>query len=220
MRIKKNKYYTVVTGDIIKSSKIASLKGKKLFNLIKKCYAETQKEFSNILPLDISIFRGDSWQFLITEPSMSLKVSLYFRTLLKTKIEGSAIDSRLAIAVGFIEFVPDDNVSVGRGEAYTLSGEGLDNLKRRNMLFTSSKNEDFQTLDLVTQFIDTLVNRWTYKQSLAVLGALRGLQQRDIAKLWKNSKITQQSIGGHLENAGYQVIEKGLRFFEDYLLNL
>ena len=220
MRINKKKYYAVVTGDIIKSSRLTTLKGKKLFNFITKCYKELQKEFGDVLPLDISVFRGDSWQFLITKPSLSLKIALYFRTLLKTKVEGNPVDTRLSIAVGKIEYVPDDNVSVGRGEAYIASGEGLDRLKRRNMVFKTFAPVGESVLDLIIQLIDTLVNRWTFKQSLSVLGALKGLQQKEIAKLWKKSKVTQQSIGGHLDNAGYQSIERGMAYYEKSIQNL
>jgi hypothetical protein len=58
----------------------------------------------------------------------------------------------------------------------------------------------------------------TYKQSLAVFGALRGWLQKDIVTLW-DPPITQQAVSDHLKSARWDLLEKSLVYIEKNMLN-
>jgi hypothetical protein len=57
----------------------------------------------------------------------------------------------------------------------------------------------------------------TYKQSLAVFGALQGWLQKDIVTLW-DTPISQQAISDHLKSARWSLLEKSLAYIEEKML--
>lgn len=68
-------------------------------------------------------FRGDSWQCLLVEPRWALRVAVLVRVTLLSTLK---VDTRVSIGIGAVETVSPDRISLSRGEAFTLSGEGLD----------------------------------------------------------------------------------------------
>ena len=207
----------VVTGDFIDSSKLAPIDWDRLHTVMKDSSRLLRESFTEIVPLDVDIFRGDSWQLLVLDPAKALRLSLFYRATIRAKMESPNLDTRMAIAVGNIDSIPKTRVSEGHGEAYLLSGEALDWLNRSkgvNMCFAHKNDETAGTFDIIIRLIDAIATRWTDKQALAVSGALRGLKQEEIAeKLWEK-RITQQAVAQHLSRAGWDALEKGIDFFE------
>ncbi len=213
----------VITGDIINSSKLNSGEWEKLHSLLIETSRQLRASLKNIMPLDVDIFRGDSWQMLVLDPPKSLRIALLYRGLVRAKMELPGLDMRMAIAVGKIDSIPGSRVSHGRGEAFRLSGQALDSLHRAkwgNMSFVSGDEDEAATLDIIVRLIDAIAGRWTVKQALAVSGALKGLRQEEIAeKVWRR-KITQQAVAQHLRRAGWYAVERGVIFFEGRLKQL
>jgi hypothetical protein len=210
----------IITGDLIKSSKLSPKDWEKLHAVMNESSRLLRESFRKIVPLDVDIFRGDSWQMLVLEPASALRLSLFYRATIRAKMAMRNLDTRMAIAVGKIDSIPKTRVSEGHGEAYKLSGEALDNLygsKSGNMYFVHENNEHTLTLDIIVRLIDAIASRWTDKQALAISGALKGMKQEEIAeKLWEE-KITQQAVAQHLSRAGWYALEKGIDFFEKRL---
>jgi len=209
--------YAVITGDFIDSSKLAPIDWDRLHTVMKDSSRLLHESFTAIVPLEVDIFRGDSWQLLVLDPAKALRLSLFYRATIRAKMESPNLDTRMAIAVGNIDSIPKTRVSEGHGEAYLLSGEALDSLNRSkaaNMCFAHRNDETAGTFDIIVRLIDAIATRWTDKQALAVSGALRGLKQEEIAeKLWEK-RITQQAVAQHLSRAGWDALEKGIDFFE------
>ena len=207
----------VITGDFIDSSKLAPIDWDRLHTVMKDSSRLLHESFTAIVPLEVDIFRGDSWQLLVLDPAKALRLSLFYRATIRAKMESPNLDTRMAIAVGNIDSIPKTRVSEGHGEAYLLSGEALDSLNRSkaaNMCFAHRNDETAGTFDIIVRLIDAIATRWTDKQALAVSGALRGLKQEEIAeKLWEK-RITQQAVAQHLSRAGWDALEKGIDFFE------
>jgi hypothetical protein len=67
--------------------------------------------------------------------------------------------------------------------------------------------------------MDTLLERWTEKQALAVVGMLQGMPQAKIARLWQ-PPIKQPVVARHLRQAGWAAIEAGLIYVEHILNEL
>ncbi|NVM23607.1 MAG: hypothetical protein HWN68_17725 [Desulfobacterales bacterium] len=74
MKIKAGKLYAVITGDIVSSSKLPPEKRQQLHVVMNEGSNALRKAFKKDVPLDVDIFRGDSWQVLIPDPSKSLRI--------------------------------------------------------------------------------------------------------------------------------------------------
>jgi len=217
MKVEKGKLYAVITGDIVNSSKLPLEQRQKLHRIMKDGSKALLKAFKDSVPLEVDIFRGDSWQLLVADPSKSLRIGLFYRVYLRAWMGASRLDTRMAIAVGTIDFVPDDRVSGGDGQAYQYSGNSLEEMaKGSNMCFRFPEREVEEFLDLLVHLLDVLATNWSDKQALAIIGALQGLKQEKIGSLWKPS-ITQQSVNRHLQRAGWFAVEKAIGFFEKQL---
>lgn len=227
MKINQNKLYAVLTGDVIKSSKLSSEDRQILFRKIQ----ETVDILPDIYPpmeyIGVDIYRGDGWQLLISNPEIALNVSLYLRANLKTELLG---DTRIAIGIGTVEAVPDNSLSQSSGSAFLTSGKLMDKFKifeHMGFAFADDILEkclpDILELSWLVKFINTSIlfisrfaDDWNFNEARAISGALRGLKQEDIGKLWPEA-ITQQSVAGTLRRAGWHEILKSLKLFEEVI---
>ncbi len=217
MKLNTNPYYAVITGDIVESSGLSVPDRQRLVKVIGECSRQIRRIYGKIIPLDVDLFRGDSWQVLLTDPVLSLRVSLMFRALLRWRMESSGFDTRLAIGVGRVDSISRRRVSEGAGEAFRASGLALDSLKKRRMAFAFPGSELEPSLDVFVHLLDEIVVRWSDRQARAIVGALQGWTQKKIAETWEVSRITQQAVALHLEAAGWHAVDRGVRGFEKLL---
>jgi hypothetical protein len=220
MKTSPEKEYAVITGDIVGSSKLPKAQRRVLTGLLQEASRETMKAFSKDVPFAVDVFRGDSWQLLVSDPTQSLRVGLFFRACLRSQAErGQGLDTRMAIAVGRVDFVRG-RVSQGDGEAYRLSGRGLESLPRKQRLgLAFPAGGQREAVSVIVRLIDALAQEWTGKQATAIRGALRGWTQEKIAKSWPE-KISQQAVTKHLEGAKWPAVEGGLAYVEYNLQRL
>lgn len=224
MDIIPKKLYAVITGDIVSSSKFPQNVRVKLHNEMVKGGETLRRIFPSVLPWSLEIFSGDSWQLVVSDPSLSLRIALFYRAFLRAQLEKFKVESRLAIAVGTIDFIPDDRISAGDGQAFQKSGRLLGKMpKHSRMIFgiAGRENSDIHlALEIVILLLDTLVQRWTARQAQTVADVLRGWTREKIANNFLPKPISQQGVAQHLERAEWSAIEKGLIFFEHSLKNL
>jgi hypothetical protein len=218
MKIEAGKLYAVITGDIVDSSKLPPEKRQHLHKVMKEGSKALRKAFKKDVPMNVDIFRGDSWQMLVSDPSKSLRLGLFYRAYIKSCMELSKVDTRMVIGVGTIDFIPGTKVSEGDGEAYRNSGKMLADISKSvYMRFVFPENEKSAALDIVVQLVDAIARRrWTDRRSLAITGALQGWKQDKIASLW-DKPIKQQSVVDNLNGADWKSIEKAINFFEKSL---
>ena len=218
MKTQPDKLYAIITGDIVASSLLSSNKRKMLHKVMVDSSKVLQDEFKDAVPMGVDIFRGDSWQIILSKPAKALRLALFYRAILRAKMESHRFDTRMAIALGHVDFIPGNRVSEGYGEAYQLSGKALESMpKASNMSFVFPGMELEKVLNVVIQLIDSISSRWSDRQALAVTGALRGWKQKKIAEKWWKKKVTQQAVAQHLSRAGWYPVEKGILFFEQCL---
>ena len=224
MEIVKKKIYAVLTGDIVGSSKLPSASRQSLQQVLHNVSENISLYFHDIVPYKMDVFRGDSWQFVVSEPSKSLRIGLFLRSLIREGVEGMRVDTRISIALGTISFIPQSNVSGGDGEAFRLSGESLEEMNkafRMKIAFPERLQSDLTSaLDVIVKLIDYQVSEWTQQQAKAVSGAILGFTQTQIADGWFEKNITQQAIAQHLDRAGWSTLELGINFFEFVLPKL
>jgi hypothetical protein len=220
MKIEKEKLYAVITGDIVNSSKLPVEERQRLHRVMKEGSKALRKAFKGSVPLDVDVFRGDSWQMLVADPVKSLRIGLFYRAFLRAATATGRWDTRMAIAIGTVDFVPEDGVSKGDGQAYRYSGKALEEMtKASHMCFRFPEREIEESLDVLVHLLDVLAMNWTQKQALAITGALQGLKQEEIRNLWK-PLISQQAINRHLQRAGWVAIEKAVGLFEKQLVEV
>lgn len=212
------KFYAVLTGDVVGSRRLGTDERHRLLAALTDVGERMRAEFPQSIPFTPDIFRGDSWQFVSTDPAHSLRQGLFFRASVKAGMGSARVDTRFCLGIGTIDFIPPEGPSAGAGQAFNLSGAGLDEMERRTYLslrlppgFDPALRE---TLAAVTRLIDRLAQDWTDRQSMAVSGALLAQTQEQIADAVFDEPITQQAVAQHLNRAGWPAIQVGLEAFE------
>jgi hypothetical protein len=211
----------ILTGDLVGSSRYTGQERRRLHTAMARVAEDLQDWFGPTLPRPLDVYRGDGWQLLVRDPRLSLRVGLAFRALLKAHTGEDRADSRLAIGVGPIDFLPPEGVSAGDGPAFRVSGGLLQAMSRRERMdigvAEASDTPLTRCLRVVVRLIDGWVRTWTVPQARAVGGALRGLTQQEIATTCWQPAVTQQAVAQHLQRAGWHAIGEGLAYFESAL---
>ncbi len=210
MKVEPGKVYAVITGDIVASSKHGPASRERLYRLMREEASVMRGWLGPVMPLDLDIYGGDAWQLLLADPSKALAAALYYRAFL---IAG-ACDTRVAVAVGTVDFVPQERVSEGDGEAFRLSGRlASEAPEGRRMWFGLGDPSQSAPWDTVFDLIDSIITRhWTQKRALAVSGAVRSLKLGEIADLW-SPEIADSTVHSHLQGACCPAISRAERQF-------
>jgi len=214
MKVQLHKLYAVITGDVVGSSKLDPVSREQLYDLMQRGASSMREWLGAAMPLDLDVYSGDSWQVLLSEPAKALAAALYFRAFLRA--HDDRLDTRAAVGIGTLDFVPGDRVSEGDGEAFRLSGRLLTGAPDgRRMWFVSASQGDRWRWDTAFDLIDSIITQhWTQKQATAVSGAVRSWKLSEIAKLWK-PEIAESTVHGHLSAACWPAIGRvEAQFFE------
>lgn len=210
----------VLTGDIVGSKKLDQNAQQQVgAALVHATEAAAKLWGMGILPYPVAVFRGDSWQFVVTDARLALRIVIYLRAWLKAPIQDvPSLSTRVGIGIGEAAFMPSGELVGGGGEAFVLSGEALDKMPRGHLLALALSESTFSPpaagLGPLIGLLDEISARWTEGQSRAVTGTLEGLRQREIASRWPDRPATQQAIADHLRRAGWGAVLEALEFFE------
>lgn len=205
--------YSVITGDIVKSSKLSLDQHKQLIKVMRSCSKDISKVFPDALKYEPELFRGDSWQLLIKKTELAFSIALFYRAYLKAKMQLSSIDARMAISIGTVDFIES---SFGVGDAYKNSGKALDKKGKRKLKFVSDIITNSDVIDLIIYNADFISSRWTSNQCKIVLLALQNMDQRAIAS---KLRITQQAISKQIDSAGWAIVSESIAYFKNTVLN-
>jgi hypothetical protein len=209
----------VLTGDVVGSSRLPAPFRRDLPAMLKKCGQDVQKAFPRRVPFELSVFRGDSWQMIVSDPAAALRAALFMRLgVIEAGPPGMRLDTRVAVAIEKIDFVPAGYVAEGDGPAYRASGAALDGLSDQSRMILVTPNPD-PAASVAIQLMDAIIQDWTPAQARAVKGRLRGLIQADIAKTWPQG-ITQQAVARHLMRAHWPAVERALLWIDNSLCAL
>ena len=216
-----SRQYSILTGDIIRSSRFHGEERGQLYTCLAKSAQKLLTSFPEDIPYPVQFYRGDSWQLFVAEPAASLHIALFSRTILKGYCPLKGADTRVAIGVGTIELLPPKDISNGDGEAFRLSGKVIKMLSKPPYmgLFLPSKYATGlgSALDMLVKLIDLKARCWTQNQAKCISGSLLGLSQETISRNFKPEPISQQAISQHLHSAGWRVISIAMEFYEKQL---
>jgi len=188
----------VITADIVNSTQLPKANYKKLLKNLELLFGEYQYEF----------FRGDSFQVFLKSPGEALAVLLKARTAaIRLSENTSSSDIRASIGIGTVK-LPVKSIQTAIGDVFVLSGRAFDKLEKEERLSIVSDERNKAVnigLVVISQFIDYLFQRLTFKQAAVVYELLMNRTQVDTAKRLKKSQAT---VHKHTQAAGWPEIEK------------
>lgn len=199
----------VITGDLIKSRKIAAQD----FDVIRYRLEQVLTYLSDKYNAEYDVYRGDSFQIIFPSMDYSIKSALLIRLALKSvQTSGQKCDARISIGLGTVD-TQRTKLRSSTGEAFNLSGIGLDKLKGQNIgVFTNSKT--FQnSIDLLIKFVDAKIDNLTQVQTQALYEYLvdENNNHDEIAKRLNKSRVNTTKL---LNMASYQLFDEFIDTFE------
>ena len=180
------------------------------------------------------MFRGDSLQCVISNKENVLRVALMIRAWMKSysplktetkQMQYQAIgklktkgyfsgqqDIRLAIGIGKVDFLKN-KLSDSDGEAFHLSGQGLDSLKDTSyrMIVQTTDKKFNETIEAVMPLLDAVLEKWTSNQAEIILYKLKDYKEEQIAL---QIGISQSAVNQRTKTSQWSAIEKLVVWFE------
>lgn len=210
--MEKDKIYAVLTGDIIKSSKLSPTELKAVQQTLADSMGVLEKALNRKLFIgQIDFYRGDGWQLLMCEPAFSLRTALFLRAALLSR--GQA-DTRVSVGMGTVENIDKKKISKSTGKAFEFSGTGLDKLTKRSYM-TVGGDLTPQKLEIsVFGLCDAIAQGWTKRQAEAVFLALQGFEQSNISKTMVPA-TTRQAAANTINKANWPVIALTINIYEN-----
>ncbi len=216
--------HAVLTGDLVGSSQLASNQSKQAMELLKTSASLYERCFPGTVCEKMDTFRHDSWQLLLNKPEQAFRVALFLRSALKMESDATTkYDTRISIGIGAIDYISTERISDSRGPAFTLSGKGVDTMKRSSLALSIETVETESWSDMihaVIPLLDCIATDWTPTESRAVNAALMGRTQEESAAHWvskKKSSPSRQAIGDSLIRAHWNTVHSVLQHAEKKL---
>lgn len=193
----------VLTGDVVRSSALTSDGLARVRRLVGGVGRDlTGVEADAVVTHDW--YRGDGWEMVVRPGWLALRAALLARARLRAMLD---VDTRVTIGVG-----PSDDPARA---AFIRSGRRLESLARDDRMgFAGPDPHEATAWDAAMGMIDdTVAARWTPRRAIAMMGALRGWTQARTGRLYR-PRITQATVGEHLERAGWSGLKRVLAAYE------
>ncbi|MDE5989149.1 MAG: SatD family protein [Duncaniella sp.] len=153
----------VITGDIVGSTFNTGGERAQLLSGLQTI----ANDISELMPLKMELFRGDSFQIVADDPEDSVKIAVLFRAALKglTPAEARHLwDARVAVGIGTVDY-ESERIGLSDGEAFRLSGRELDSIGKKRLVVTTPWSEINDELSVSTSFADDIITAWTRVQA-------------------------------------------------------
>lgn len=201
---------SVITGDIIDSRNITP----ENYDVMLYTLELTVQLLSEQLPLKYDRYRGDSFQLVCLHACDAIKVAIVIQLALKTSELN--ISARQSIGIGQINSLRND-IRTSMGEAFILSGEGLDKMKSEILTISTSDKEFQKNITLVTKFVDIQLKEITRAQAQVLLKYMVNEDKSHYA-IASELKKSRSNITRLLNASHYQLIDEYIQYF-NYLIN-
>ncbi|RYY52001.1 MAG: hypothetical protein EOO05_22475 [Chitinophagaceae bacterium] len=190
----------VITADIVNSTLLEKAQEKKLYQQLETAMAAFKWEF----------YRGDSFQVYVKDPADALHLMLKLR--MEARQYGTGFDIRASVGIGDVGGQVR-KLSVSTGEAFILSGRGMDELGKLSgsrLLLRSNDGKINGTLEVIALFTDYIFRELTGKQARVLSLLLDGSTQVAAAKKIRKS---QSTVNKHVQSAGWEELSKLLAIY-------
>lgn len=223
----------VITADIVDSRKISIHSREKLYEDLNIFLSDLQKRK---LIEEYEVFRGDSFQCVVSRNEDTLRIAILIRSYIKSYIsleEKDKLDNfkknkltskgyflthqdiRLGIGLGSTDFI-GKSLAHSDGEAFHNSGEALDKLKYVNArMGIKAPVKVFDNLmESTLLLLDAVIQKWTNNQAEIIFYKLQGHTEEEIAQFLK---ISQSAVNQRSKISQWTAVEKLLIYFENHL---
>lgn len=217
--MKETGFFAVFTGDIVGSSKFKISRRSHLLSALKTSFGNIEDIFPGAIYTPFEIHRGDSFQGVLSRPELALAAAIVIRAGLRSGFQTvkrrKALDARIAVGIGSIDYLPNGRGTEGDGDAFRRSGPVLDKMKgdRRLVICTPVKEINAE-LDTECALLDAVINRWSTEQARVILYQVKGLTQESAAK---ELGISQPAVRLRLQSAGGWAIEEFLKRYKNQI---
>lgn len=197
----------VLTGDLMHSQTVSDTHA--YLNGLKSVLATLKKPYG----LTIDTFRGDGFQVDLKHTAKAFECALAIRAgLISASPAGERWDARIAIGIG-------GAASGGSyGEAFVLSGQGLDGMKKLTLGLFSHDELLQRGAGLVTEFVAAVVDKWTVVEAQAYYAhLLDGGDQQSIAEQLGKSRV---AVNKALQRGQARLLDRYLACTGQWLLEV
>ncbi|RUO26297.1 MarR family transcriptional regulator [Aliidiomarina minuta] len=205
----------VLTGDLVHSSKMS-----------RHTLTSSQHELNRMIEFlseryqaQGELYRGDSFQIILPQPAHAARSAILLICALKTNARlDHPVDTTLSIGIGGYKFL-DDQLSLSQGQAFELSGRGLDNSERGALSLHCADDTQQKYLQLLTQFVSFQLSGITRKQA-EVLYLYVTMEFPEHQLIADELKVSRQNVTKHLKRCGAELIRDYILLFEQHLEEL
>ncbi|WP_434653631.1 hypothetical protein J3P96_23090 [Pseudomonas sp. R3-56] len=187
----------VLTGDLIHSQSAENT-----FAYIARL-EKTLEQLEKRYKAKADVFRGDGFQLLLDRPEQAFHCAIALRAaLVEASPEGERWDARIAVGIG------SARKSQTYREAFILSGQGLDSMKKSTLAVFSTHQEFQERAGLVTEFVAAVLEGWTAVEAQTyALHLIEQTDQQTIAHMLGKSRVT---VNKALQRAQARLLDKYL----------
>ncbi len=198
---------TVLTGDVIGSTLAGPAGTDATLGLIRSVVLDPD----SLLGRDVrfSRYRGDGWQVYSSDPDRVFRICVLILANLHSHPDLPR--TRISAACGAVSSLPETGLASASGEAFTLSGRGLDAIKRRKLVYAQAEGQAVWKASLF-RLLEWLAFRWSPEQAQAIAMCFR-LDPPHPGKSTEELGISRQAFSARLDGAGYApLLEADLAF--------
>lgn len=198
----------VITGDIVGSQQLAETEYQRVLNTLDEELTMLCEKYGG----RFDIFRGDAFQVQLDQPRHSAIVAIIVRLRLKACAVSS--DIRQSIGLGNVASTTQ-TPKRANGQAYVLSGNGLDNMKSERLTIHTANDDFNERFALLTRYLDAQLAGLTPVQS-DVLRCLLVNRHMSHEALAATLNKTRSNVTRILLAANYHLVLDYLDYFSRY----
>ena len=225
-------YFGTISGDIISYTSFSENEKRMLEESIQKLLRLLHDKYSDA-GFYGRLVQGDYLECAVHKPSRILRIALIIKSLIKSldffKKDNQRAGGykyflehgiRLAVAVAPLDTL-DPKKGIIDGPAIYLSGRtikphstyGKHKIVIKHTLFFRSPDSELQDpIDAMCSLLDTIISKWTTRQSTVVYFKLLGKNEKEISR---ELELSQSTISQHSTAAGWTMVEKAILYFEN-----
>ena len=206
-----DKKFAVLTGDLVDSRQLSSLQQKSFFSKLNNLWGKFGSAHADAVIGKLEVFRGDGWQGVLSDPSLSVNAALFIRASVKALNLAPKMDTRIGVGIGSVDSLNPKRLGESNGKAFQYSGQALDSLAKGDQAW-GFYYDDEASCGLKTigfPMMDLAIQQWSKVEAVAVMGTLLGLTQEKIAhhplaKKDDETTPSQQAIADALKRIGWK----------------
>ncbi|NBD38439.1 MAG: hypothetical protein GVY10_07720 [Verrucomicrobia bacterium] len=207
--------YAALTGDLVASSRLSARQLRSVRALLEEGVEKMRGWGQDLVHRGPEFFQGDAWQLLLRQPAPALRASLFLRAVLQA---ASPVQTRISIGLGWVDELSANGLGSSTGEAFTLSGRGLREMKNRQWLALQLPDRVgclSPWVRLSTAFCDVLAGEHTQRQADVLCHALHpaSLTHEQI-RLRLDRTVSRQTVTKSLQSLHWPVLRDALETFE------